>query len=56
MFKVFFFVLLSQTQMDKDLDRDPDSLHDLKFVLGVIAETKTISLDVEMRIADIVER
>nr|XP_026696380.1 dynein heavy chain 10, axonemal isoform X1 [Ciona intestinalis]XP_026696381.1 dynein heavy chain 10, axonemal isoform X2 [Ciona intestinalis] len=43
-------------QMAKDLQRSPDSLEDLKFVLGVISNTKAISLDVEMRISDIIER
>ncbi|XP_076804944.1 dynein axonemal heavy chain 10-like [Clavelina lepadiformis] len=43
-------------QMGKDLVKSPDTLEDLKFVLGVIANTKAISLDVEMRISDITER
>nr|XP_039267660.1 dynein heavy chain 10, axonemal-like [Styela clava] len=43
-------------QMAKDLERPPNTLEDLKFVLGVIANIKRMSLDVEMNIADIQER
>uniref|UniRef100_H2ZL67 Dynein heavy chain tail domain-containing protein n=1 Tax=Ciona savignyi TaxID=51511 RepID=H2ZL67_CIOSA len=51
-----FLQATPKNQMGKDLERSPDSLEDLKFVLGVISNTKTISLDVEMRIRDIIER
>lgn len=43
-------------QMAKDLEKSPEKLDDLKFVLGTIANTKTMSLDVQMRIVDITER
>ncbi|CAH1233746.1 DNAH10 [Branchiostoma lanceolatum] len=39
-----------------DLKKVPDTLEDLKFVLGVIANIKDISLDVEMRFVDLQER
>jgi len=45
-----------QSQLSKDLQRSPDSLEDLKFVLAVISNIKAMSLDVEMRIADLTER
>lgn len=42
--------------MGKDLERSPDTLEDLKFVLGVISNIKQMSLQVEMSIVDIQER
>lgn len=42
--------------MSANLKRSPDTLEDLKFVLKVIADAKDMSLTVEMRIADILER
>ncbi|EDO35852.1 predicted protein [Nematostella vectensis] len=39
-----------------DLKRAPDTLEDLKFVLRVIADIRDMSLDVELRTADIKER
>ena len=42
--------------MKNDLDRPPSTLEDLKFVLATIARIKEVSLDVELRIADITER
>ena len=39
-----------------DLKRAPDTLEDLKFVLRVISDIRDMSLTVEMRIADILER
>ena len=42
--------------LSNDLTRPPDTLEDLKFVLGVIAKIKDIQLNVEFRIFDILER
>lgn len=42
--------------MSNDLKRVPDTLEDLKFVLRVIASIRDMSLDVELRIKDILER
>lgn len=39
-----------------DLTREPSTLEDLKFVLGVIADIRFMSLDVEMQYRDIQER
>ncbi|XP_072163343.1 dynein axonemal heavy chain 10-like [Diadema setosum] len=44
------------TTMAADLKRAPDTLEDLKFVLRVISDIRDMSLTVELRIADIVER
>ncbi|TRY94050.1 hypothetical protein DNTS_011956 [Danionella cerebrum] len=40
----------------EDLKRNPDTLEDLKFVLGTIRDIKDMSLSVEMRISDAQER
>ena len=45
-----------QAEIKIELARHPDSLEDLKLILSTISNTKKISLDVEMRIADIIER
>lgn len=42
--------------MANDLKRAPDTLEDLKFVLRVIADIRDMSLNVELRCADIRER
>ena len=39
-----------------DLKRSPDTLEDLKFVLGSIANIREIQLEVELQIFDICER
>nr|XP_054773560.1 dynein axonemal heavy chain 10-like [Lytechinus pictus] len=44
------------TGLASDLKRAPDTLEDLKFVLRVISDIRDMSLTVEMRIADILER
>ena len=44
-----------QTKSD-DLDRKPDSLDDLKFVLRTISNIKDISLEVETSMRDVQER
>ncbi|XP_077995609.1 dynein axonemal heavy chain 10-like isoform X2 [Glandiceps talaboti] len=43
-------------QLSEDLKKSPDTLEDLKFVLRVIADIKDMSLNVEMRFVDILER
>ncbi|XP_033627732.1 dynein heavy chain 10, axonemal-like [Asterias rubens] len=42
--------------LSTDLKKTPNTLEDLKFVLRIISDIKDMSLDVEMRITDIVER
>ncbi|CAL8343019.1 unnamed protein product [Lota lota] len=44
------------THLSEDLKRDPNSLEDLKFVLGTISDIRAMSLTVEMRLADIQEK
>ncbi|MBN3296580.1 DYH10 protein, partial [Amia calva] len=43
-------------QLFQNLKRNPDTLEDLKFVLGTIADIRDMSLTVEMRFTDIQER
>ncbi|XP_038229191.1 dynein axonemal heavy chain 10 [Dermochelys coriacea] len=43
-------------RLSQNLRKAPDSLEDLKFVLGTIAEIKDISLQVELKYLDIQER
>ena len=43
-------------QLEKDLERPPDTLEDLKFVLKTISNIQDITLDVETRARDIKER
>ncbi|XP_066511362.1 dynein axonemal heavy chain 10-like isoform X1 [Hoplias malabaricus] len=43
-------------QLSDNLKRTPDSLEDLKFVLGTISNIRDMSLSVEMRSVDIQER
>ena len=49
----FPFCLQKHSQ---DLKRSPDTLEDLKFVLGSIANIREIQLEVELQIFDICER
>lgn len=48
--------ILTLQNLSNDLKRVPDTLEDLKFVLRVIASIRDMSLDVELRIKDILER
>ena len=43
-------------QLKNDLERAPDTLEDLKFVLKTISNIQDITLDVETRARDIKER
>ncbi|MGH0158836.1 UNVERIFIED_CONTAM: hypothetical protein FKN15_061612 [Acipenser sinensis] len=43
-------------QLSENLKRSPETLEDLKFVLGTIADIRDMSLTVEMRVRDIQER
>lgn len=43
-------------QLQTDLERSPETLEDLKFVLKTISNIQDISLDVETRSRDITER
>ncbi|XP_067295015.1 dynein axonemal heavy chain 10 isoform X2 [Pseudorasbora parva] len=43
-------------KLSDNLKRSPNTLEDLKFVLGTITDIKDMSLSVEMRISDIQER
>ncbi|CAL8251349.1 unnamed protein product [Boreogadus saida] len=44
------------TQLSENLKQDPNSLEDLKSVLGTISDIRAMSLTVEMRLADIQEK
>ncbi|KAG7265791.1 LOW QUALITY PROTEIN: hypothetical protein CRUP_036669 [Coryphaenoides rupestris] len=44
------------TRLSENLKRNPNSLEDLKFVLGTISDIRAMSLTVEMRLADIQEK
>uniref|UniRef100_A0A8D0HBM0 Dynein axonemal heavy chain 10 n=1 Tax=Sphenodon punctatus TaxID=8508 RepID=A0A8D0HBM0_SPHPU len=43
-------------RLSQNLSKTPDTLEDLKFVLGTIAEIKDMSLEVELKYLDIQER
>lgn len=45
-----------QQQLSKNLKQSPDTFEDLKSVLSTISDIRDMSLDVEMRFADIQER
>lgn len=53
---VFFSLVFYVQGLASDLKRAPDTLEDLKFVLRVISDIRDMSLTVDMRIADILER
>ncbi|KAM6964967.1 dynein axonemal heavy chain 10 [Aplochiton taeniatus] len=44
------------TQLSENLKRSPNTLEDLKFVLGTISDIRNMSLKVELRFTDIQER
>ncbi|XP_063051673.1 dynein axonemal heavy chain 10 [Engraulis encrasicolus] len=46
----------SLAQLSENLKRSPETLEDLKFVLGTISDIRDMSLAVEMRFTDIQER
>ncbi len=45
-----------EQKLSDTLKRSPNTLEDLKFVLGTITDIRDMSLSVEMRINDIQER
>lgn len=49
-------VCLCEQHLFESLKRDPNTLEDLKFVLGTISDIRDMSLTVEMRFTDIQER
>ena len=53
---VCFFCGSPEQQLSDNLKQDPNSLEDLKSVLGTISDIRAMSLTVEMRLADIQEK
>lgn len=49
-------ILANSQELSSNLKRPPNTLEDLKFVLSTIAQIRAMSLEVEMRCRDIVER
>ena len=45
-----------EQQLSENLKQNPNSLEDLKSVLGTISDIRAMSLTVEMRLADIQEK
>ncbi|XP_071945421.1 dynein axonemal heavy chain 10-like [Antedon mediterranea] len=51
-----FILKTTLETLGSDLKKSPETLEDLKFVLKIIADIRDMSLEVELRITDIIER
>lgn len=47
---------LNKQQLQEKMHQRPDTFEDLKSILGTISDIRDMSLDVEIRVADIKER
>lgn len=62
-FQILFFLHtisvhdgLNKQELQEKLNQRPDTFEDLKSILGTISDIRDMSLDVEIRFADIKER